>query len=143
MGYNRMLKSALWYRQNKKFSVIPVGEDKKPLIKWQKYQQEIPSSKQVQEWWSGKFRDKNIGIVTGQISNLTVVDIDSQSGLKAIEEITPDNMITPIATTPGGGEHRYFRYEPGISNAVRFLSDSDIRSEGGYIIAPPSEKGRG
>jgi len=138
-----MLKSAIWYRKHRDFSVIPVGENKRSLIKWEKYQTEKPSIEQVQEWWSGKFKGANIGIVTGAISNLTVVDIDSKDGLAALEEITPESMLTPTASSPSGGEHRYFKYEEGIGNAVKFLSDCDIRSEGGYIIAPPSENGRG
>ena len=139
----QMLKAALWYRKDRGYSVIPISEGKKPLIKWQQYQKEKPSLEQIQEWWSGKFKGANIGIVTGTISNLTVVDIDSQQGREAIEDITPESMLTPTANSPSGGEHRYFRYEEGIGNAVRFLSDCDIRSEGGYIIAPPSENGRG
>ena len=138
-----MLDAAIWYRKKRDFAVIPVSEDKTPLIKWQKYQTEKPSLEQVEEWWSGKFKGANIGIVTGAISNLTVVDIDSEQGREAIEEITPEAMLTPTASSPSGGEHRYFKYEEGIGNAVRFLSDCDVRSEGGYIIAPPSENGRG
>jgi len=139
----QMLKAARWYRKECDFAVIPVSEEKKPLIKWQQYQTEKPSLEQVEEWWSGNFKDANIGIVTGAISNLTVVDIDSEQGREAIEEITPEAMLTPTASSPSGGEHRYFKYEKGIGNAVRFLSDCDVRSEGGYIIAPPSSNGRG
>lgn len=139
----KMLKSALWYRQRKEFSVIPVGQNKKPLIKWQPYQTDKPSIEQVKDWWEGKFKGANIGIVTGAISNLTVIDIDSEEGLQAIEEITPEGMLTPTAMSPSGGQHRYFQYHEGLSNAVKFLSDCDIRSEGGYIIAPPSSNGRG
>jgi hypothetical protein len=139
----RMLKSALWYRQHKEFSVIPVGQDKKPLIKWQQYQTEKPAIEQVNEWWSSKFKGANVGIVTGAISNLTVIDIDSNEGLDTIEQITPDGLITPTATTPSGGQHRYFKYYDGLGNAVRFITDCDIRSAGGYIIAPPSRNGRG
>ena len=143
MSEAQMLKSALWYCKEMNFSVIPVSEKKTPLIKWQQYQTEKPTIEQVQEWWSGKFKGANIGIVTGAISNLTVIDIDSNQGREALEEITPEALLTPTATTPGGGEHRYFRYQEGITNAVKFLSDCDARSEGGYIIAPPSSNGRG
>lgn len=139
----KMLKSALWYRQHRDFSIIPVRQDKKSLIKWQPYQAEKPSLEQIQEWWTGKFAGANIGIVTGAISNLTVVDIDSPAGLQAIEAITPDGMLTPTATTPSGGQHRYFQFYEGLGNAVKFITDCDIRSEGGYIIAPPSQNGRG
>ncbi len=139
---DQILKAARWYQKHG-YSLIPIAENKTPLIKWQQYQKEKPSPEQIEEWWSGKFKGESIGIITGAISNLTVVDIDSKEGLKAIEEITPDSMVTPTANSPSGGEHRYFKHEEGISNAVKFLSDCDIRSEGGYIIAPPSSNGRG
>ena len=43
-----------------------------------------------------------LGIVTGAISDLTVVDIDSDTGKSALEEITPDSMVAPTASSPSG-----------------------------------------
>jgi len=152
---SRILKAALWYREKMAFSVIPVGHNKKCAIKkekdesggWELYQKERPNLEQIKEWWNGEYANCNVGIVTGEISNLTVVDVDSKNGSRvgfdAIRGITPDSMITPIAQSPSGGEHRYFLYENGTRNKVRFIPDCDIRSEGGYIIAPPSSNGRG
>jgi len=124
--------------------VIPVRDDgsKKPLIKWAQWQKERADEKQLKAWW-GRWPKANIGIVTGAISNLTVVDIDSEEGRNEIEAITPDNLITPTASTPNGGEHRYFLYDKQIGTATSVLPGCDIRSEGGYIIAPPSSNGRG
>jgi len=151
----QMLKAALWYRENKDFSVIPIGHNKRCAIKkeedgtggWEQYQKERATPEQIKEWWTGEYKDCNIGIVTGEISNLTVVDVDSKDGSRegfnAIEGITPDSMITPIAQSPSGGEHRYFLHEKGTRNRTRFIPDCDLRSEGGYIIAPPSNNGRG
>ena len=133
--------SALWYA-NKGYSVIPVRDDKKPYIKWQEYQTKKADKRQIEYWW-GKWPGANIGLVTGQINNLTVIDVDSDAGRDAIEEITPDNFLTPTARTPSGGEHRYCKYDERVRNAVQFLKDCDVRSEGGYIIAPPSKNGRG
>ena len=152
---DKMLQSALWYREHMGFSVIPVGHNKTPLITrehdgsggWEPYQREKPSADLIREWWSGDYKGANIGIITGAISNLTVVDIDSKDGSRdgfdAIEEITPDGLLTPTASSPSGGEHRYFTFLEGSRNKVRFLPDCDLRSEGGYIIAPPSQNGRG
>ena len=151
----QLLKAALWYREKMGFSVIPIGQNKKCAIKkeedgsggWELYQKEKPSLEQIKEWWSGEYANCNVGIVTGEISNLTVVDVDSKNGSKvgfdAIRGITPDSMITPIAQSPSGGEHRYFLYEKGTRNRIGFIPDCDLRSEGGYIIAPPSFNGRG
>jgi hypothetical protein len=148
----QILKAALWYREVMGFSVIPVSKKKVCAISkekggWDLYKEEKPTVEQIKEWWTGEYKNCNVAIITGEISNLTVVDVDSENGsrvgLDAIEEITPDGMITPTSQSPRGGEHRYFLYGPGTPTRVRFLPDCDSRSEGGYIIAPPSGNGRG
>lgn len=59
------------------YSVIPVGSNKQPLIKsWKPYQTKAATEDTIYYWWEKK-PDANVGIVTGAISNLTVVDIDS------------------------------------------------------------------
>ncbi len=124
------------------FSIIPVQpKNKKPFIKWEPYQKEAPSEDQIKVWWD-KWPQANIGIVTGALSGLTVIDVDSAAGDEAIEEHLPDSLVTPVARSPKG-RHLYFKYQEGITNNVRFLTDCDIRSEGGYIIAPPSRNGTG
>lgn len=139
-----MLQQAALCYAKAGYSVIPVKSDdsKKAYIKWKSYQAKKADENEIKAWWS-KWPDANIGIVTGVISGLTVIDIDSDEGREAIEAITPDSFLTPTATTPGGGEHRYCRFEEKVGNAVRFLPGCDVRSEGGYIIAPPSSNGRG
>jgi len=53
------------------WSVIPL-EGKIPSIVWKEYQARYPTDEELQRWFSdGK---KNIGIVTGKISGLSVVD---------------------------------------------------------------------
>lgn len=133
---NKLLSGALWYLKEKHYSVIPCKADKKPYIPWEKYQKEHPTEKQVIEWWE-TYPDANVAIVTGAISDLTVVDLDSAAGAIAFFEHLPSNLVCPTVKSPKG-QHLYFRYKDGIRNRARFLPDCDIRSEGGYIIAPPS-----
>lgn len=139
---NKILKAALEYEQ-KGFSVFPVKSDKKPFVKWEKYQTERAEPDQIREWWK-KFPDANVGIITGTISGLDVVDIDSQKGMDAVNELIPDSMVAPVARSPRGGWHHYHEHLEGIGNAARFITDVDLRGDGGYIIAPPSigENGR-
>ena len=138
---SKLLESALWYA-NKGYSIIPVSHNKKPLIKWQRYQTEKADAEQIQEWWS-KNPNANIGIVTGKISGLTVIDLDSQEAIDKIESMWPESFSTPIATSPRGGQHRYFKYNPEIHTVAGILPETDIRSDGGFIIAPPSQNGKG
>ena len=118
-------------------SVIPVRKDKKPLIKWQPYQKEKAGPEKLIEWWR-KWPDANIGLVTGAISDFMVVDVDSQAGHDALSEFLPDNIQTPVVKTPSGGWHYYFRYQKGLVNRARVITDCDVRTDGGYVVAPAS-----
>ena len=133
---NINLQSALKYR-SMGFSIIPVKKDKRPYIGWANFQKSRPSEKQIRQWW-GKWPGANIGIVTGKISGLTVIDADSEAGLNALNEFLPDSLTIPIVKTPKGN-HLYFKHSPGLSNGVRIIKDTDLRTDGGYIIAPPSK----
>lgn len=128
--------AALKY-QEMGLSVIPVQKSKKPYIAWEKHQKEKASEELIKEWWS-KYPNANVAIVTGQISGLDVVDIDSEQAMNAIDEILPDSLITPVAKTPRGGRHYYHQSINGLGNATAFMKDCDFRGNGGYIVAPPS-----
>jgi hypothetical protein len=121
------------------FSIIPVNSEKKPILDWSEYQKRPPTKEEVERWWHNR-PDANIGIVTGAVSNLCVLDADSKKGRQALETVDPD--IEPYVQTPKGW-HFYFKYLEGIRNATRFLPDCDIRGEGGYVVAPPSVNGGG
>uniref|UniRef100_A0A6H1ZVR0 Putative bifunctional DNA primase/polymerase n=1 Tax=viral metagenome TaxID=1070528 RepID=A0A6H1ZVR0_9ZZZZ len=149
MPENKILKSALWYRNKKNLSIIPIlpphkdekGKDNCKMpekdFEWKKYQSEKPSPEQVSEWFQNPA--SRIAIVAGKINNLCVIDCDSEEAKRIVEEHLPDSTLnpTPIATSPRGGYHYYFQATdlPGKPNAMQNL---DIRSEGNYIIAPPS-----
>ena len=141
-----MLKSALWYFKEMEYAVIPIRESgekiKRPYVAWEKYQTEMPELEEIENWWT-KWPSANVGIITGKNNNLTVIDIDTDEANEKIEELLPTNIETPMVTTPGGGKHIYFQYEEGIGNKVGIVDGCDVRSEGGYIIAPPSNNGTG
>lgn len=104
---------------------------KTPLIKWEKYKSERASVVTLNEWW-GKWPNANIGIVTGAVSNVVVVDVEHGGNC--------DGLIpTVMSKTGGGGWHYYYKY-PGqkIGNSVRIKELIDIRGDGGYVVAPPS-----
>lgn len=128
-----LLEFALKYRAYG-FSVIPVGIDKKPLIEWKKFQSVRASREEIHGWWR-QWPDANVGIVTGAISGIVVVDVDSKnaSALKGLY-LPP----TPIVRT-AKGFHYYFKH-PGhaVSNPVRIRESIDIRGDGGFVVAPPS-----
>jgi len=131
------LQAALHYL-DKGFSVIPIRPDKKPFIQWQDFQKRRATAEEIRAWWT-KWPMANVGIVTGEISGIFVIDCDNEEAYNKIQELLPDSFITCIAKTPRG-YHLYLIYPKGqnISNATSIIPGVDIRGEGGYIIAPPS-----
>lgn len=137
-----LLTSALSYRQ-KGFSVIPVRSNKKPYIRWEQYQQKKATPDEIKAWWK-KWPTANIGIVTGAISGIAVIDIDTPEGFEEINKYIPDSLEIPTATTPRGGQHLYFQCsDKTLMNNARTIPGCDLRANGGYIIAPPSRNGSG
>ena len=134
---NELKKMALAYQQAG-YSPIPVRPNKRPYIKWEKFQQEGATEKQIVAWWD-KWPGANIGVCTGPVSGFDVVDIDTQEGedhfITNLE--SPSELVCPSSRTPSGGRHIYVK-ATGEGNSTGFLPGVDYRGKGGYIVAPPS-----
>lgn len=142
MEKNIFLDSALNYL-HRGLSVIPVKPDKKPFIKWEEFQRRRPTAEEVREWW-GKFPAAMIGIPTGTVSGVSVIDIDEDEGREEISRFVPDSLLMPTVKTPSGGQHLYFRTpSPPIANNARIIPGCDFRGEGGYVVSPPSVNSAG
>jgi hypothetical protein len=123
----------LLYYRSIGWSPIPIkSADKRPLVEWQKYQKEIASIEQIQAWRKQFRRQLSVGIVTGRISGIVVVDIEKGG---SINDLPP----TVCSKTGGGGYHFYYKH-PGVpvKNTVRIRELTDIRGDGGYVVVPPS-----
>lgn len=96
----------------------------------------------VQSWWS-RFPDANVGVRTGSVSGMVVIDVDPRHGgtesLAALTEERGELPPTVEAVTGGGGRHFIFAH-PGINirNRTNIRPGIDVRGDGGYIVAPPS-----
>ena len=130
------LEIALYYLNELNWSVIPIKtRDKTPLVaSWTEFQTRKPTEEEVKKWWI-VHPDANIGIITGKVSNLLVVDIDPKNG-GSNEAFKHLNTIK--VSTGGGGWHYYFIFEDGLRNKAGTQQGIDIRAEGGYVVAPPS-----
>lgn len=129
---NNNLAYALDYLQ-KGWSVIPVGPGSKvPLVEWEKYHTQLPTESEVREWFQ---KDANVGIVTGKVSNLTVVDIDSSEGFEIAKA---KGIKSSLICRTGKGCHLYFSHTPDLGNKVRLFPGIDIRNDGGFVVAPYS-----
>ncbi len=137
----KMLDAALEYAE-KGFSVIPVDQKKVSLIKWEPYQSAKASKEEINAWWT-RFPAANIGIVTGEISNILVVDTDTESAIETINNAIPEGLDVPCQTTPKGGRHFVFAHYPRLVNRARVADGIDLRTNGGYFVAAPSINGTG
>lgn len=102
------------------------------------------SRAKVEAWWGAR-PEASIGIATGAMSGLTVVDADVGGGKPGLINLTRlcaahgGVPATMAVETGGGGLHLYFKYNAALRNGVDVLDEAiDVRSDGGYVIAPPS-----
>jgi hypothetical protein len=93
-----------------------------------------------------------IGIATGAVSGLVVLDFDThtanRNGLASIPTLRDRGLITRTVTakTGGGGLHMYFTHpgEPTPNdNRGKLAPGVDVKGDGGFVIAPPSAKRNG
>lgn len=96
----------------------------------------------IEVWWR-KFPSATIGVATGLLSGVVVLDIDNNtrgpSGWDSLEELGLPLLIdTPIAHTPHGGAHYYFGpldYELPTS-VGKVGARLDVRGEGACCVLP-------
>lgn len=118
------------------FNVIPIlPEQKKPAQKWMEFNDRKANPLELQNWFAGK--QTNIGIVTGEISKIVVVDIDKPELYDAFSKEYPTHRVQRTAS---GGYHLLYRYDgKDIGNSVSRLSNGiDVRGNHGYIVTYPS-----
>ncbi len=125
------------------WSIIPIRPgDKRPLVRWEEFQHRRPGEEEARGWFS-IWPDAGIGIVTGGISGLVVIDVDlrhgGDAGLKDLEREHGRMPTTVECQTGGGGRHLYFAHPGGlVRNKVGLALGVDLRGDGGYVVAPPS-----
>jgi hypothetical protein len=117
---------------------------KQPLVPWRDYQQSRPAENDVRAWYR-RWPEANVGIVTGQISNLVVIDIDpGHGGEDSVAALAGRfGALPPTLTvrTGGGGRHLYFSAPADpmpVPSRTGVAPGIDVRAEGGMIVAPPS-----
>lgn len=96
----------------------------------------------VQDWWK-RWPDANIGIATGPINDILVLDVDPIHGgnesLKELEKEYGSLPITPTVKTGSDGRHfMFFCPSSSHKNVHGFKPGLDIKCEGGYVVAAPS-----
>jgi bifunctional DNA primase/polymerase-like protein/DnaB helicase-like protein len=118
------------------WSIIPIEpKGKRPLIKWEEFQSRRASEAEVLEWLE-QWPEMNVGLVTGQLSGVAVVDLDGPEGIKHGHS---QSLTSGITAKSPNGRHFYYKWQNGIQNsASKIAPNVDIRGEGGYVVVSPS-----
>ncbi len=124
------------------YSVIPLygdvdsGRAKVPATAWAAFQQRKPTRGELQRWFVEQ-RYAGLGIVTGSISSLMVLDFDStdlyQTFLCQIRLLAQTYTVQTRR-----GYHLYFKLPAYLTIPSRKGQGLDLLSDGRYVVAPPT-----
>lgn len=98
---------------------------------------------QIERWWR-QWPSANIGIATGAVSGIVVLDSDPRHGgeesVEQLVELHGKFPETPEVISGSLGKHWYYRLPDGVSihRTCDVLPGFDILGDDGYVIAPPS-----
>jgi len=116
------------------WSPIPIkARSKEPnLRELRPYLSRKATQEELGTWsWSG------VGIVTGPLSGVLVLDVDGPEGEAELQ--AHGHPVTPMVRTASGGLHLYFRHpEQHVRTGIRVAPGLDVKASGGYVVAPPS-----
>lgn len=124
------------------YFVFPVDPaSKKPLVKdWPNVA--TRDSEIIQSYWAAH-PNAMVGVVTGEKSNLFVLDFDVKDGedvwdkVYAFQRLHGPLLPTITIQTPSGGLHFYYQMPIGVDlrNSTGKLAEGvDVRANGGYVV---------
>ena len=118
---------------------------KHPLVRRGLYEATTDVGK-IEDWWR-RWRSANVGIATGAVSGIVVIDVDLPTAFRSMARLMEHELPTTLTgLTGGGGVHLVYGSDdevlgnsagrlPGIEDE---LPGIDLRGNGGYIVGPPS-----
>ncbi len=127
------------------FPLQPRG--KKPLLGSRGFKDATIDAATIHDWWAAN-PEANIGIPTGLPSTFTSLDVDVKEWLEKRGDISIQLLQDAHGALPetvrqrtwSGGWQDLYLSVSGLRNSAGEIGDGlDVRGEGGYIVAPPSE----
>jgi len=123
------------------FPCVPRG--KRPMTE-HGFRDATTSLDQVSAWWREQ-PAANIGMPTGWVSGVVVVDVDVHgpvNGFKAYNRAARAGLVSGwqvLVETPSGGMHAYFPTADAEQRCWQSATSGiDFRGDGGYVVVPPS-----
>lgn len=137
----QLREAALAYAQ-RGWAVFPLQRRSKEPAVAGAYKAATTDVGQVSTWWH-RWPDANIGLATGAVSGLWVLDIDGPEGEASFAALVQEHgnelVETRMAST-GKGHHLYWRLPTGVDQGRRIgvRPGLDVIGSQGYLVAPPS-----
>lgn len=105
-------------------------------------------TEQIKQWWR-KWRNANIGILTGEYDNRNVVALDvdpKHGGYESLENLVKEfGQLPETLTAITGGEGRHYMFfvpcgvrVPNLQASEKLGAGLDIRGAGGFIVGAGS-----
>lgn len=122
------------------YSKIPAkvevwNEDFGWMPTWKELQSRMATDKEFNHWFKEQ-KPTGLGVITGKNSKIFVVDEDSYKG----DGMTFEFVSPMTTTTARGGTHHFFKYIDGIkTSGWRKGVNIEIKSDGGFVILPPTQ----
>ncbi len=139
MNNNIMLEAALSYAR-KGICVFPCKPRSKTPATQNGFKDATTDEEQIRRWWTENPK-YNIGIPTGEVNRIWVLDVDGEEGYESYGKFRGEiDRHTPQVKTGSGGLHLYFAWSEnlGLGNYVKSIPGLDVRTDSGYVVAPPS-----
>jgi len=113
-------------------SIVPIGTDKRPVIKWAEH-----IEKPLQNW---TFPGCNIALLTGQFNGVVVADCDSEESYIGWLKTKTQ---TPLRVKTKRGMQFYYRHPGVYIKSDSHIKDPsgfqyDVKGDKSYVVAPPS-----
>jgi Bifunctional DNA primase/polymerase, N-terminal len=124
------------------WAVLPLApRSKEPLKGSRGVNDATTNVRTIRRWWEAH-PDANIGIRTGQASDLLVIDVDPRNYgvivLDLLQEEYGPLPDTPMVISGSGGRHYYLTWTDVQSGTHALGRGVDIQADGKYVVAPPS-----
>jgi hypothetical protein len=120
-------------------AVFPLRPGTKEPMTKNGFKSATKDSSKVADWWR-MHPEANVGVATGRVSGIVVVDVDDVDALVGLVDRLGPLPQTLAVRTPRGGMHFWLRDEGRrfACSVGKLAPGIDVRGDGGYVVAPPS-----
>ncbi len=125
------------------WAVFPLKPgDKNPITK-HGFKEASTDEQVIASWWDG-CPLANVGVATGEASGVVVVDVDGPAGEESWALLEQEHgHVETLEQRTGredGGRQLFFAHPGGRwPNRTGWRPGLDLRGDGGYVVAPPSQ----